>query len=58
MEPPMPAKKAKSRRKPARELTNDEVLRRVFPKAVREHLKRTVKELRENEKGGEDDSQK
>jgi hypothetical protein len=34
----------KSRRKPARELTKDEAMRRLFPKEIREEAKRIAHE--------------
>jgi len=38
------AKAPRKRRKKASDLTNDEMLRRLFPKPLREELKRVVRE--------------
>ena len=46
------AKKRPSRKKKPAELTDDQALRRLFPKEVREEIKREVKEAdRKGQKG-------
>ena len=46
------------RRKKAHELTNEQVLRRLFPKEVRKHLKRLVEHVNADRKPSKSRSRK